>query len=251
MKKDLRLSSDINNGGNGSNPKKVRTGFTLAEILITLGIVGVVAVLTIPSVMRGYKNRMYTAQLEKVYSQITNAASAIMTDEQVDSFYETKAGKATVQNASGEYTAGVPYFFNNYFKTIKQNCREGNEPCAKSDAATYKTMAGAAVSGFGANSYCIQTVNGATICGFYNPNNTCMSLAVDVNGLEAPNIVGRDVFSMDMHRSGAIVEFGSACTLNSANCPASKCSQGDTGSPYMASCGCLSSIIESGWKMEY
>lgn len=225
--------------------------FTLAEILITLGIVGVVAVLTIPSVMKNYKNRMYTAQLEKVYSQITNAASAIMTEEQVDSFYETKAASASSKDDSGKYIAGVPYFFNNYFKTIKQDCRDSSEPCAKSGTGTYKTISGASVTGFGASNYCIQTTNGATICGFYNPNNTCMSVAVDVNGLESPNIVGRDVFSMDIHKDGTIVEYNSGCGLNSVSCPSSMCSKGGTGSPYTASCGCLSSIIESGWKMEY
>ena len=45
----------------------MKQGFTLSEVLITLGIVGIVAVLTIPGVMKNYKNRLYTAQLEKVY----------------------------------------------------------------------------------------------------------------------------------------------------------------------------------------
>lgn len=32
-------------------------GFTLAEVLITLGIIGVVAALTIPTLMQNYKDR--------------------------------------------------------------------------------------------------------------------------------------------------------------------------------------------------
>ena len=58
----------------------MKKGFTLSEILITLGIVGVVAVLTVPSVMKNYRNRMYVAQLQKTYSQIHDAAQAIMND---------------------------------------------------------------------------------------------------------------------------------------------------------------------------
>ncbi|MDE6137868.1 MAG: type II secretion system GspH family protein [Candidatus Gastranaerophilales bacterium] len=54
-------------------------GFTLSEILITLGIVGIVAVLTVPGVMKNYQNRLYTAQLEKIYAQLSDAAQAIMT----------------------------------------------------------------------------------------------------------------------------------------------------------------------------
>ena len=92
-------------------------GFTLSEILITLGIVGIVAVLTVPGVMKNYQNRLYTAQLEKIYAQLSDAAQAIMTDEHVDNFYETTAGG--VSNAechtSGNCTQGLGYFFNNYF----------------------------------------------------------------------------------------------------------------------------------------
>lgn len=227
-------------------------GFTLAEILIALGIVGVVAVLTIPSVMKNYKNRMFTSQLEKVYSQIANATDAIMSDDQTDNFYETKAGRAAAQDESGEYTAGPPYFLNTYFKTLKKNCKDSaTEPCAKSTAGTYKTIYGTAVGGIGGNSYCIQTVNGATICSFFNSTNTCMSVLVDVNGLDGPNVAGRDIFSMDIHRNGTISDYSSACADNSFGAPASSCTLGATTSLYDAASGCLTSVIESGWKMEY
>ena len=109
----------------------MKKGFTLAEILITLSIVGVVAVLTIPSVMKSYKNRMYTAKLEKVYSQLTNATNAVMNDERVDNFYETQAGKVPAKNTQGDYTAGFPYLVNNYFKMTKKDCLDSSEPCAK------------------------------------------------------------------------------------------------------------------------
>ena len=56
-------------------------GFTLSEVLITLGIVGIVAALTIPAIMKNYKNRLYVSELKKVYSQLTNATSSIMSDE--------------------------------------------------------------------------------------------------------------------------------------------------------------------------
>ena len=48
-------------------------GFTLSEVLITLGIIGIVAVLTIPAVMKNYRNRLYVAQLQKTYAQISEA----------------------------------------------------------------------------------------------------------------------------------------------------------------------------------
>ena len=49
----------------------MKKGFTLSEILITLTIVGVVAALTVPAVMKNYRNRLYVAQLQKTYAQIS------------------------------------------------------------------------------------------------------------------------------------------------------------------------------------
>ena len=228
----------------------MKKGFTLAEILITLSIVGIVAVLTIPSVMKSYKNRMYTAKLEKVYSQLNNATSALMNDERVDNFYETQAGKAPAKNAKGEYIAGFPYFANTYLKNIKKDCLDSSEPCATQGAGTYKTVTGVAVGGF-VSSYCVQTVNGVTVCGVYNSAKTCMSLAVDVNGMDGPNIPGRDVFSMDIHKDGSISDFGSNCNDSNFGCEPAKCTKSLTVDAWAAACGCLSAIIDSGWKMEY
>ena len=43
----------------------MKKGFTLAEVLITLGIIGVVAALTMPMLIQNYKNRVYVNQLKK------------------------------------------------------------------------------------------------------------------------------------------------------------------------------------------
>ena len=72
----------------------MKKGFTLSEVLITLGIVGVVAVLTVPGVMKNYKSRLYTAQLQKAYAQIADSVQAMMNDQHVDNFYESTIANA-------------------------------------------------------------------------------------------------------------------------------------------------------------
>ena len=42
-----------------------RIAFTLAEVLITLGIIGVVAALTIPTLIQKYEKQVYITQLKK------------------------------------------------------------------------------------------------------------------------------------------------------------------------------------------
>ena len=46
-----------------------KSGFTLAEVLITLGIIGVVAAMTIPSLITSYKAYRYRTQFLKNQGQ--------------------------------------------------------------------------------------------------------------------------------------------------------------------------------------
>jgi prepilin-type N-terminal cleavage/methylation domain-containing protein len=231
----------------------MKKGFTLAEVLITLGVVGVVAVLTVPGVMKNYANRMYVSQLQKVYSQIAEAAQNMMNDEHVDDFTETSAANAGKPSGCPDdktkCTYGVYAFFTNYFKTLKIDCGpNGDSSCAKG-ANFYRRLDNTyTTSGM---YQCIQTVSGAVICGGYNSSNKCMSITVDVNGLAQPNVAGRDVFAMDIHKDGSISDYGSGCAANSKGCSASSCGTGSADSINNASCGCLNNVIDAGWKMEY
>lgn len=56
---------------NFANQRKA--AFTLAEVLITLGIIGVVAAMTLPAVMNNTKNKELETQLKKSYSVLQNA----------------------------------------------------------------------------------------------------------------------------------------------------------------------------------
>ena len=47
-----------------------KCAFTLAEVLITLGIIGIVAALTIPSLITNYKANKLRAQFLKSYSTV-------------------------------------------------------------------------------------------------------------------------------------------------------------------------------------
>jgi prepilin-type N-terminal cleavage/methylation domain-containing protein len=54
--------------------KKFKLGFTLAEVLITLGIIGVVAAIVMPSVMTSYQYSIIGVRLAKFQQQAENAA---------------------------------------------------------------------------------------------------------------------------------------------------------------------------------
>ena len=67
-----------------------RFGFTLAEVLITLGIIGVVAAMTIPTLVKNYQKTAWVNQLKKSVSTIENGFSKMLADDGVDSLEDTQ-----------------------------------------------------------------------------------------------------------------------------------------------------------------
>lgn len=55
-------------------------GFTLAEVLVTLGIIGVVSAMTVPTLMQNYQRQSYVTQLHKVYNEFSQAAERYKND---------------------------------------------------------------------------------------------------------------------------------------------------------------------------
>ena len=111
-----RFTSHFSRNANPSQPSLVKgrskCAFTLAEVLITLGIIGVVAALTLPSVINNYKKQVTVAKLQKAYSVINQAFK-----------------QSEVDNESSEYwddsfvTGSQPYFekyYKPYLKGAKQ-----------------------------------------------------------------------------------------------------------------------------------
>lgn len=230
----------------------MKKGFTLSEVLITLGIVGVVSVLTIPAIMKNYKDKIYITQLKKTYSQLSEATKTIMSDEQSESFYTTTGGvnQTCSDINTGTCEKGAGYFFNKYLKIVQHDCGQ-NSKCIGNN---YTNTAGDPIPA-PTDKYCVQTANGTTICSSFNPkvggdvNKPCLSLLVDVNGPSMPNTTGKDVFAIDVHPDGSLSDYSSGCAPESKGCAPTMCNT-QKDSLFNAACGCLNSVIESGWKFK-
>lgn len=61
----------------------MKKGFTLAEVLITLGIIGVVAALTIPTLIANHRKQVVTTSLKKIVNTLLNANEQINMDSGV------------------------------------------------------------------------------------------------------------------------------------------------------------------------
>ena len=61
--------------------KKFFNAFTLAEILITLVIIGIIAAVTVPSLINKTQNQEYVSKLKKAYSTLSQATNLIIAEE--------------------------------------------------------------------------------------------------------------------------------------------------------------------------
>ena len=100
------VSCKTNVGGVGTPPygaaKKV--AFTLAEVLVTLGIIGVVAALTLPTVINKVQSVILKNQFKKAYSSLLNAINLVQKDEPVACWYwDKKSYASTVCTKRNEY----------------------------------------------------------------------------------------------------------------------------------------------------
>ena len=89
----------------------MKRGFTLAEVLITLGIIGVVASMTMPVLIGSYKKKAAVSQLKKVYSSLLQSVE----------FSKLENGDIADWNWSlGSYEFFMKYLGSNF--QIVQNC---------------------------------------------------------------------------------------------------------------------------------
>ena len=103
--------------------KKLRFGFTLAEVLITLAIIGVVAAIVMPTVLSSYQYKSVGTKLAKFASTTENAARAYVasndsfqtTNDSIIDFLNESLVFKSVGTLSASFTpAGTDSISNNY-----------------------------------------------------------------------------------------------------------------------------------------
>ena len=164
------------------------TAFTLAEVLITLGIIGVVAAITIPGLMNNYKANKLRTQFLKTYSTVQQAFKFMQEDD------------VSLDPASYKRTEGQ-VFYDTYKKYLKgiTDCGTFTTkafPCYNYRKEIYKTLNGKAVvekTFFDDGQVVLQD---GTLLAFEQPNNNDrIWVFADINGINnPPNRLGYDLF---------------------------------------------------------
>ncbi len=86
-------------------------GFTLAEVLTTLGIIGIISSLTIPNLMGAYRKRVVETELKKSYSEFANVIQRAEADNEAAIYWEWPYKGGTQES----FAKPTEEFFHRYF----------------------------------------------------------------------------------------------------------------------------------------
>ena len=180
----------------------VKKAFTLAEVLVTLTIIGVVSAMTIPSLKNNVDERTFRSQLLKTYSTIKAAEQAANTDE--EPFFDSNVLGLNSYYAEN-YENIKKYFKLHDIHKSKLGSGGGWVQLGKLyseerfDVATeVKGLNGQTCLRGDANSYAFRLADGSIVA-FMIADNWPWYVYIDVNGPKKPNIVGKDVFLLTSH----------------------------------------------------
>ncbi len=183
-----------------------RFGFTLAEVLITLGIIGVISALTLPSLLNDTQGAQVGPRLGKAVSMFEQANQALLEENNVDSlsdggFYTSDGDTNGIRAYATELSNHLKitqYRGTNY--SIADDSRIGNSPI-NNNGRSWITKDG--------------TIYHIAFWGFrpagnVAPHNRMIGVVViDINGNASPNLPGTDVFAFSLRNDGSLVPVGS------------------------------------------
>ena len=234
--------------------KKLK-GFTMAEVLITLGIIGIIAAMTFPILLGKYQKVVTVNQLKKAYSVLS----------QMVLLSQEHNGAANFDSYAMVDSGVVETFLNTYWLPYFNSptvCKDGIFPYP--DGQPYKSISGV-TQGMGVatqfasgrfyftsndgTAYFVNMMRWEEV--FDDDGNQLPSIAkyssqqdvyVDLNGIKEPNTYGKDVFKFVVFFDESTVKpagYNFAATVINNNCKIS--GVGDY---------CAAKIMNDGWQIK-
>ena len=190
-----------------------RQGFTLAEVLITLGVIGIVAAITLPSVVGYYKTKELQTRFKKAYSVLWGVHQRMIQD--YDGVYnvfiqrDTNAGSSVDQSLVAKKYEYIDAFSKYLDGARICDYQNAYLLCSsKSFLATYKTYSGNKNAYLGPDvtkDRAIVLTDGMCIF-FGSASSRNARIYVDTNGTaKGPNRLGFDLFAFDISNDDKII----------------------------------------------
>jgi prepilin-type N-terminal cleavage/methylation domain-containing protein len=179
-----------------------QTGFTLAELLIALALLGVIAAFTIPKVLEATGTQQATAQLKEAASTLESAWYNQKLQNSFSSGNSLATSVIPALNTASSSTAGSAFGANGPMVTLQA---AGSHACNATYIDGYAQFANGAIIMFGPDpGLSTYSVIPAGAAGN-------VPICIDTNGINGPNQVGVDVFVGEFNQWG---NFDGTGTIN-------------------------------------
>ena len=255
-----------------------KKGFTLAEALITMGIIGVVAALTLPTLINTNQNKILGNSLSVAVSDFETAMSTMIMRDNVVDIFETKAWRSLEGSSLNSSTTSKMDVFVENLQESFEVLNYGETPNDYYENGYFNYPAKT-------KSYVIKGVSletGKNITYFIEINNSIEDTSslkpefvlekggnmsqkaamvyIDVNGKKLPNTLAKDIFIFALGHDGQLypiggidyalyitkgVNFTKELWSNSTNCPKNL-----NGSSFKAAY-CAGRVVDNNYKIDY
>ena len=175
-----------------------KAAFTLAEVLITLGVIGIVAAMTMPVLTANYQKTVLKNQFKKAYSTYQQALLKTSFDNggDISCYYNA-------DNSGDKVLTNCPSFYEAFTKELKVTkiCENNTECNTNYSGITYTGGCSTSLS-LQSKQYVLAD---GTIIFPYTDGINYPLFFVDINGLKGPNKPGYDLFSFMIMRKEIVM----------------------------------------------
>ncbi len=174
---------------------KKQNAFTMAEVLITLGIIGIIVAMTLPSLVMKHRNKVFESQFKKAYSIASQALMLVKAELEVSNLKNAFA----IYNAQSDEYLNSKLFTDTFYEKVKSSTQEEY----KNSIRNYTLD-----RDFTSNAITCTPVNmlpdGSSICNKIWSNT--ISITIDINGPKnGPNAFGHDIFMFIVNDNDALI----------------------------------------------
>lgn len=181
-----------------------KKGFTLAEILIALAVVGIVAAISIPNLVTENNKKVWANSLSVAVSNFEIAMSTYLIYENKSSLTETEAWTKYSTELHLKEAVGSRFVLTKKADTANEYYGEEHYPKSLNIKNQTNALSKAGIEGaaYESKNNCTYFVQVET------DEDYAAIVGIDVNGLKIPNRIGRDIFRFYLSKDGYLIPYG-------------------------------------------